>query len=73
MKVSKITIRRRLLLLLLLLVMLFAALVIRLAYVQLGQGAELSAKAEDSWRRNIPFSAKRGKSAIATGLRSPII
>lgn len=67
MKVSKITIRRRLLLLLLLLVMLFAALVIRLAYVQLGQGAELSAKAEDSWRRNIPFSAKRGNQRSQRG------
>ncbi|MUG45010.1 stage V sporulation protein D [Paenibacillus woosongensis] len=68
MKVSKITIRRRLLLLLLLLVMLFAALVIRLAYVQLGQGAELSAKAEDSWRRNIPFSAKRGEISDRNGV-----
>ncbi|GAA0135892.1 stage V sporulation protein D [Paenibacillus sp. YSY-4.3] len=68
MKVSKITIRRRLLLLLLLLVMLFAALVIRLAYVQIGQGAELSAKAEESWRRNIPFSAKRGEISDRNGV-----
>ncbi|MNJ36278.1 stage V sporulation protein D [Paenibacillus bouchesdurhonensis] len=68
MKVSKVTVRRRLLLLLLLLVLLFAALVIRLAYVQLGQGAELSAKAEDSWRRNIPFSAKRGEISDRNGV-----
>lgn len=68
MKVSKVTVRRRLLLLLMLLVLLFAALVIRLAYVQLGQGAELSARAEDSWRRNIPFSAKRGEISDRNGV-----
>ncbi|MFD3258499.1 stage V sporulation protein D [Paenibacillus lentus] len=68
MKVSKVTVRRRLLLLLMLLVLLFAALVIRLAYVQLGQGAELSARAEDSWRRNIPFSAKRGEISDRSGV-----
>ncbi|WP_213506127.1 stage V sporulation protein D [Paenibacillus faecis] len=61
MRVSKVTVRRRLFILLVLLCLLFAALVIRLAYVQLGQGEELSAKAEDSWRRNIPYSAKRGE------------
>ena len=38
----------------------FAALAFRLGYVQLWSGDELAAKAEDSWRRNIPFSAKRG-------------
>ncbi|MCG8213994.1 hypothetical protein JMY78_00245, partial [Brenneria goodwinii] len=43
------------------LVLLFSALMIRLAYVQLGEGPELSAKAEESWRRNIPYSAKRGE------------
>ncbi|WP_019636238.1 stage V sporulation protein D [Paenibacillus fonticola] len=68
MKISKVTVRRRLLLLLLLLVLLFAALVARLAYVQLGKGAELSAKAEDSWRRNIPFSAKRGEISDRNGV-----
>lgn len=46
------------------LVLLFSALMIRLAYVQLGEGPELSAKAEESWRRNIPYSAKRGRSWI---------
>lgn len=61
MKISKLTIRRRLFLLLCMLCVLFMALVVRLAYVQLGEGAELSAKAEDSWRRNIPYSAKRGE------------
>ncbi|KGE18114.1 stage V sporulation protein D [Paenibacillus wynnii] len=61
MKVSKVVTRRRMLYTLLSLAVLFAALVVRLAYVQLSEGNELSAKAEDSWRRNIPFTAKRGE------------
>lgn len=61
MKISAITRRRRLFSLLLILCLLFGALVIRLAYVQLSKGGELSAEAEDLWRRNIPFSAKRGE------------
>lgn len=47
--------------------LLFAALAVRLAYVQIGKGAELSAKAEDSWRRNIPYSAKRGEISDRNG------
>lgn len=50
-----------------LLCLLFAALAIRLAYVQIGEGEELSAKAEDSWRRNIPYSAKRGEISDRNG------
>ncbi|MBR2563605.1 MAG: stage V sporulation protein D [Paenibacillus sp.] len=61
MKGSTVNLRRRLLWSLCILVMLFSALVIRLAYVQLGKGPELSAKAEESWRRNIPYTAKRGE------------
>lgn len=67
MRISKVTVRRRLFILLMLLCVLFAALVIRLAYVQLGEGEELSAKAEDSWRRNIPYSAKRGEISDRNG------
>lgn len=67
MRISKVTVRRRLFILLMLLCLLFAALVIRLAYVQLGEGEELSAKAEDSWRRNIPYSAKRGEISDRNG------
>ncbi|RCX22822.1 stage V sporulation protein D (sporulation-specific penicillin-binding protein) [Fontibacillus phaseoli] len=67
MRISKVIVRRRLLLLLTLLCLLFAALAVRLAYVQIGKGAELSAKAEDSWRRNIPYSAKRGEIADRNG------
>lgn len=47
--------------------LLFVALALRLAYVQIGKGAELSAKAEDSWRRNIPYSAKRGEISDRNG------
>ncbi|NUU62407.1 stage V sporulation protein D [Paenibacillus agri] len=61
MKVSKVTSRRRMLWTLLGLALLFGSLAVRLAYVQLSKGQELTAKAEDSWRRNIPFTAKRGE------------
>ena len=79
MKVSKVVTRRRMLWTLLSLAVLFAALVVRLAYVQLSKGEELSAKAEDSWRRNIPFTAKRGEIvdrqgvALAYNISSPTI
>ncbi|MNW29410.1 Stage V sporulation protein D [compost metagenome] len=67
MRISKVTVRRRLLLLLIMLCLLFVALAVRLAYVQLGKGAELSEKAEESWRRNIPYSAKRGEVSDRNG------
>ncbi|MEG6587951.1 stage V sporulation protein D [Paenibacillus barengoltzii] len=67
MKVSRFTVRRRLFWLLMVLCLLFVALALRLAYVQIGKGAELSAKAEDSWRRNIPYSAKRGEISDRNG------
>lgn len=68
MRNSKVIVRRRLLWLLMLLCLLFAALTVRLAYVQFGKGAELSAQAEDLWRRNIPFSAKRGEISDRNGI-----
>ncbi|WP_339319453.1 stage V sporulation protein D [Paenibacillus sp. FSL R10-2734] len=61
MKVSKVITRRRMLWTLLGLAVLFGSLVVRLAYVQLSQGEKLSDKVEDSLRRNIPFTAKRGE------------
>ena len=79
MKVSKVVTRRRMLYTLLSLAVLFVALVLRLAYVQLSRGDELSAKAEDSWRRNIPFTAKRGEIldregvALSYNISSPTI
>jgi stage V sporulation protein D (sporulation-specific penicillin-binding protein) len=60
MKISQVTVRRRLFAALILVVIGFGALIFRLGYVQLWKGEELSAKAEDSWRRQIPFAAKRG-------------
>ncbi|GAB6990613.1 stage V sporulation protein D [Paenibacillus pini] len=79
MKVSNVTLRRRLLWSLLVLCVLFAALVIRLAYVQLGKSGELSAEAEDLWRREVTYSAKRGEildrngTALAYNISSPTI
>ncbi|MCC3380025.1 stage V sporulation protein D [Paenibacillus farraposensis] len=79
MKKSNATMRRRLVWGMLGLSVMFAALSIRLAYVQLGLGSELSAKAEDSWRRNIPFAAKRGEildrqgTALTYNVSSPTV
>ncbi|NIK75872.1 stage V sporulation protein D (sporulation-specific penicillin-binding protein) [Paenibacillus castaneae] len=61
MKVSNVTVRRRLFIVLILAGVAFIALCFRLSYVQLWQGEELANKAEDSWRRNIPYVAKRGE------------
>ncbi|MDF2814880.1 MAG: spoVD, partial [Paenibacillus sp.] len=69
MKVSNVTVRRRLFLALIICTILFAALLIRLGYVQLWKGPELAQRAEDSWRRNIPFAAKRGELWDRNGVR----
>ncbi|MEK3882513.1 stage V sporulation protein D [Paenibacillus sp. PL2-23] len=69
MKVSNVTVRRRLFLVLLFAGVAFLALCIRLAYVQLIEGAELSAKAEDSWRRDIPYMGSRGEIWDRNGVR----
>lgn len=69
MRVSSVTVRRRLWYSLLGGALIFTALIIRLAYVQLGMGPELAQKAEDSWRRNIPFAAKRGEVTDRNGVR----
>lgn len=69
MKVSSVTVRRRLFAALVLIVVAFTALLVRLAYVQLIEGKELSAKAEDSWRREIPFAAKRGDITDRNGVK----
>ncbi len=61
MKVSKASMRRRLFISLIIASLLFLAMITRLGYVQIWKGSELSEKAEDSWRRNIPFTAQRGE------------
>ncbi|TNJ66337.1 stage V sporulation protein D [Paenibacillus hemerocallicola] len=69
MKVSSVTVRRRLFAALVVSGILFAALTVRLAYVQLWIGGDLAQKAEDLWRRNIPFAAKRGEIWDRSGVR----
>jgi stage V sporulation protein D (sporulation-specific penicillin-binding protein) len=69
MKISQATVRRRLFIALIAAVAAFSALLIRLGYVQLVKGAELAKMAEDSWRRNIPFAAKRGEIWDRNGIR----
>lgn len=61
MKVSNVTVRRRLFTILIVAMIAFLGLCVRLGYVQLVKGTELTQKAEDSWRRNIPYVAKRGE------------
>ncbi|GIP39673.1 stage V sporulation protein D [Paenibacillus sp. J31TS4] len=69
MRVSGLTIRRRLWVLLLAGLLIFLALVVRLAYVQLWLGPELASRAEESWRRDLPFAAKRGEILDRNGVR----
>jgi len=53
--------RRRLALVLAAGTLLFLALAARLAWVQFVMGPELAREAEESWRREVPFAAKRGE------------
>lgn len=69
MKVSNVTVRRRLFIILLIAIAAFIGLIVRLSYVQLVKGTELSERAEDSWRRNIPYVAKRGEIWDRNGVR----
>jgi len=69
MKVSNVTVRRRLFTILIFAIIAFIGLCVRLSYVQLIQGAELSEKAENSWRRDIPYVANRGEIWDRNGVR----
>ncbi|BBI34679.1 stage V sporulation protein D [Cohnella abietis] len=69
MKVSQVTVRKRLYFALIIAVIAFSALVLRLGYVQLWIGGEITKKAEDSWRRDIPFQAMRGEIVDRNGTR----
>ncbi|MFC4778471.1 stage V sporulation protein D [Paenibacillus sp. GCM10023252] len=79
MQVSNVTVRRRLFGVLVLAIVAFSALVLRLGYVQLMKGEELAARAENSWRREIPYTAKRGEiwdrngERIAYNVSSPTV
>ena len=68
MKGPGITFRRRIVGIMVVLLLLFSTLIIRLAYVQLVKGSEFSLQAEQSWRRNIPFSCKRGQIVDRNGV-----
>lgn len=69
MKISQVTVRKRLFWAMIFVVFAFASLIVRLGYVQLWKGAELSQMAEDNWRREIPFQAKRGEITDRNGVR----
>ncbi|EFM12814.1 stage V sporulation protein D [Paenibacillus curdlanolyticus YK9] len=69
MKVSNVTVRRRMFIALLCGIIAFGGLIGRLAYVQLVKGEDLSAKAENSWRREVPFTPKRGEILDRNGTR----
>ncbi len=69
MRVSNVTLRRRLFITMIAATLLFVTLIVRLAYVQLAAGPELAQKAEDSWRRDIPFMANRGEIWDRNGTR----
>ncbi|SYX82572.1 stage V sporulation protein D [Paenibacillus alvei] len=79
MKVTGVTIRKRLIVGMVLISIGFIALIVRLAYVQLWEGKDLANLAEDSWRREIPISQKRGEildrkgERIAYNISSPTI
>ncbi|GMX66876.1 stage V sporulation protein D [Paenibacillus elgii] len=79
MRASNVTVRRRLFAALIVGTAIFLALVVRLAYVQIWLGPELSDKAEDSWRRDIPVTAKRGEildrngAQLAYNISSPTV
>ncbi|MGD8190022.1 stage V sporulation protein D [Brevibacillus ginsengisoli] len=60
MRVSNVTVRRRIFIALVIGIVLYSALITRLGYIQLVMGQDLQDKANDLWRRNIPFEAKRG-------------
>ncbi|WP_054949472.1 stage V sporulation protein D [Numidum massiliense] len=61
MRFSTVTVRKRIFFTFCVAVLFFAALVGRLAYVQLVQGEWLAEQADDLWSRNIPFEGKRGE------------
>ena len=68
-RISQVTVRKRLYLALVLVIVAFGALVVRLGYVQLWKGSEITKKAEESWRRNIPYAPKRGEILDRNGVR----
>lgn len=69
MRASNVTVRRRLFIALVTGTILFLALIFRLGFLQIWMGPELAGQAEDSWRKNIPFTAKRGELLDRSGVQ----
>lgn len=59
--------RRRLIVILMLICFVFSALCVRLAFIQVFNGAELRSKAAEQWYRDLPLEAKRGIIYDSTG------
>ncbi|AFC32209.1 SpoVD [Paenibacillus mucilaginosus 3016] len=69
MRASNVTVRRRLFTALMVGTILFFALAVRLAYVQLWKGPDINKLAEESWRREIPVTSKRGEILDRNGVQ----
>ncbi len=69
MKVSNTKIRQRMFIIAVIGSFVFLALLIRLGFIQLWIGAALSEKAENSWRRDIPFAPSRGEILDRNGIQ----
>ncbi len=78
-RVSQVTVRKRLLFGLLAGFVIFLIMNIRLGYVQIMLGDELTEKAKESWNREIPFEPKRGeildrnRIPLATNVSAPTV
>jgi len=68
-RASGVTLRRRMFILLTFGTLIFIALLIRLAYVQLMIGPDLAERAEDTWRRDMVYQAKRGEVLDRNGVQ----
>lgn len=79
MRVSNVTVRKRLLIALVVGILIFLIIDVRLGYVQFYLGDMLTARAKDSWSRNIPFEPERGKIVdrngvpLATNISAPTV
>ncbi|WP_128895115.1 stage V sporulation protein D [Longirhabdus pacifica] len=68
MKVANVTMRKRIFIVIVGVTVMFLAMIFRLGYIQLWTGQDLANKAEDSWRKNIPFTASRGEILDRNGI-----
>ena len=79
MRVSNVTVRQRLTIVLLIGIFIFFIIDLRLGYVQMILGEDLTEKAKGLWSRNIPFEPYRGEIvdrngvALATNISAPTV